>query len=404
MDVKIDFNEIMDRSNTSSVKWDPAMLKKLLGREAQDTLPLWVADMDFRCAPAIIDRLQKRVENGIFGYAFPDERYFVALQFWNARRHGWQIDPAWVTITPGIVPALSFIIHALTEPNDKVIIQQPVYTPFFTTIQNTDRVPSVNLLIEDRGYYTIDFEDFERKASDPAAKLFILCSPHNPVGRVWNEDELRQLGDICQRHNVTVVADEIHNDLIMPGYRHIPYASLGDAFASHAVVCTAPSKTFNLAGLQNANLIIPNPELKAKIDREFQRYNIHGTNLMGLEATIAAYSEGGEQWLDEALAYLDENAAFIESYTAEHMPKVGYRKPEGTYLAWLDFRAYVKDHEPLAKLMKEQANVLLNEGFSYGPSGEGFMRLNFACPRSILEAALNRIHQALLAYEAPEER
>lgn len=401
--MKIDFNEVIDRANTSSVKWDPAMLKKLLGREAQDTLPLWVADMDFRCAQPIIDRLQKRVENGIFGYAFPDERYFAALQYWNDRRHRWPIDPTWVTITPGIVPALSFIIHALTEPNDKVIIQEPVYTPFFNTIQNTDRVPSVNLLIEDHGYYTIDFEDFERKASDPAAKLFILCSPHNPVGRVWTEDELRQLGDICQRHGVTVVSDEIHNDLIMPGYRHIPYASLGEAFAAHAVVCTAPSKTFNLAGLQNANLIIPNPELKEKIDREFHRYNIHGTNLMGLEATIAAYTEGGEAWLDEALAYLDGNAAFIESYIAEHMPKVRYRKPEGTYLAWLDFRAYIPEHEPLAKLMKEQANVLLNEGISYGPAGEGFMRLNFACPRSILEAALDRIHQALLAHEAPSK-
>ncbi|CAM2863456.1 MalY/PatB family protein [Paenibacillus sediminis] len=389
--MQYDFNEVIDRSGTSSVKWDPAYLKRHIDFDAEGGLPLWVADMDFRCAAPIINALKERVEHGIYGYSFPNDHYYDALKWWMKKRHGWEIQSEWVTLMPGVVPALNFIIRAFTKEGDKVIIQQPVYHPFTNTVVQNNRIVANNALKNENGIYEMDFEDLEQKAKDPDTKLLILCNPHNPVGKVWSAEELQRLGQICNDNDVIVVSDEIHSDLVLPGNQHTTYALLGESFANHSIICTAPSKTFNLAGLQASNIIIPNPEIKAKLDEELKKSSIHGVNLFGLTATIAAYSPEGEEWLEQLLTYLDANADFINKFVKKHMPKVKYHKPQATYMAWLDFREVEESFDKLERSVKEEAKVLLNGGTMFGRSGEGFMRLNFACPQSILEEALERI-------------
>ncbi|MBN2984050.1 MalY/PatB family protein [Cohnella algarum] len=386
--MKEQFDRIIPREGTRSVKWDPEFLSFI---KADGTLPMWVADMDFAAPEAVRTALQERVAHGVFGYPFADSAYYDAVIYWHRKRHGWSIQKDWITITPGIVPALNFLVLALTEPGEGVIIQEPVYGPFREAVESHGRKLFNNRLVSENGYYRMDLADLERKAADPETKLLILCSPHNPVGRVWKEEELRQVGDICRRHGIVVVSDEIHGDLILPGSRHIPFASLGDECAELSIVCTAPSKTFNVPGLQTSNLIIPNPELKKKLDKQLNLFHVGGANVLGLTATAAAYSPEGEQWLDELLLYLDGNAQRIAEELARTLPSVRYLKPEGGYLAWLDFRDLSGDDKQLEQRMKQEAKVLLSPGPIFGEGGEGFMRLNYGCPRSILDEALSRI-------------
>ncbi|WP_197080902.1 MalY/PatB family protein [Gordoniibacillus kamchatkensis] len=304
-------------------------------------------------------------------------------------------NPAgWVTLTPGIVPALGFLVRALSEEGDHVIIQQPVYYPFKNVTEKNNRVVINNGLRFEDGEYRFDLDDFEQKAKDPKTKLFILCNPHNPIGRVWREDELRALGEICNRHGVIVISDEIHQDFMLNDSSHFTYARLGEAFANNAVICTAPSKTFNLAGLSTSNIIMPNPEIKKKLDEELQKSAIGMANVFGIVALTAAYSEGGAEWLDQLLSYLKGNLSFMESFVRERMPNVKLIKPEATYLAWLDFREAAASQEELVQKMKE-ANVVLDEGTWFGDEGKGFMRINFATPRAVLKTALERIAHVL---------
>jgi cystathionine beta-lyase len=392
--MKYDFDTVIGRENTNSVKWDPAVLKSRFGLE-DGVIPLWVADMDFRVPDSVIDAITKRAQHGIFGYSSPLDEYFDALTWWQKTKHNWDIKRDWVSITPGVVPALNYFIRALSDEGDKIIIQQPVYYPFNNTIETNNRVVANNPLKQENGTYVMDFDDLEKVAKDPKAKALILCSPHNPMGVVWSEEDLRKLGEICNRNNVVVIADEIHNDLILPGHKHFTYALLGDEFANNAVICTAPSKTFNLAGLQTSNILIPNKEIKEKIDAELKKNSVMFPNIFGIVATTAAYSEDGSQWLEQLLDYLDANTKFIEKFVAERMPKVKYTSPEGTYLGWLDFREIGISQEDLESKITKDAKVFLDGGSWFGPGGEGFMRINFACPRSILEEALNRIAKVM---------
>lgn len=384
------FDEVIAREKTNSAKWEPTVYNKMLGFESEGVLPLWVADMDFRAPQPVIDALIKRVEHGIFGYSAPLDEYYAALTWWQKSRHNWDIKTEWVTTTPGIVPGLNFFIRALSDEGDKIIIQEPVYYPFRTTVENNNRIVANNPLIVDNGKYVMDYDHLEQLAQDPSTKMLILCSPHNPMGIVWSSDELRKLGEICNKHQVVVIADEIHNDLILPGNKHVTYALLGEEFANNAVICTAPSKTFNLAGMQTSNIIIPNPSIKEKIDLELKKSSIGGLNLFGIVATTAAYTEEGAEWLDQLLKYLDSNAEFINHFVQERMPRVKFVKPQGTYLAWLDFKD-TSILEELEKKIVEEAKVLLDGGSWFGAGGEGHMRINFACPRPILAEALERI-------------
>ncbi|MEK4513463.1 MalY/PatB family protein [Paenibacillus sp. FSL K6-2524] len=392
--MKYNFDHVIARENTNSLKWDRTVLTKRLGFDADGILPLWVADMDFRAPQPVIDALIKRAEHGIFGYTSPLDDYYAALTWWQKSRHDWDIQKEWVTMMPGIVPAFNFFIRALTDEGDKIIIQEPVYPPFRSTIETNNRIVANNplKLVDDK--YVMDYDQLEQLAKDPQTKMLILCSPHNPMGIVWSSDELRKLGEICNANNVVVVADEIHNDLILPGNSHLTYALLGEEFANNSIICTAPSKTFNLAGLQISNIIIPNRVIREKVDKELKKSSIMEPNAFGIVATTAAYSEEGANWLNQLLVYLESNAQFIHEFVNHRMPNVKYTKPQGTYLAWLDFKDTNISEELEHKISKE-AKVLLNSGAMFGSEGKGYMRVNFACPRSVLAEALERISKLL---------
>jgi len=395
--MKYNFDEIIDRRGTNSLKWDPKLIEKHMDVKGKDLLPMWVADMDFRCPQGVIDAIKKRAEHGIFGYSMPLDEYYSAMNYWYKKRYDWEINSEWVINSPGIVPALNFIIRALTDPGDKVIIQQPVYYPFKSSIENNDRVVVNNSLISKEGKYVMDYEDLEEKARDPKCKLMILCSPHNPVGRVWKKEELKKLGDICNKYNVIVVADEIHSDLILSGNKHTTYGVLGKEFENKSVICTAPSKTFNLAALQISNIIIPNKEIRDKIEKQYIKSFMMTPlpNIFAIDAVHSVYSKEGEEWLEQLLTYLDGNADFIGEFVKEHMPNVRYTKPEGTYLAWLDFSEVESNYKELERKISQDAKVVLDGGAMFGSEGEGFIRINYACPRSILEDGLTRIKKAL---------
>lgn len=395
--MKYNFDEVIDRRGTNALKWEPELIEKLMGVKGEDLLPMWVADMDFRCPKVLIESLKKRAEHGIFGYSMPLDEYYSAINYWYSKRYGWEIKSEWIINSPGIVPALNFIIRALTEPRDKVIIQQPVYYPFKSSIENNDRVVINNSLINKEGKYVIDYEDFEQKAKDSECKLLILCSPHNPVGRVWEKEELKKLGEICNRYNVIVVADEIHSDLILSGNKHTTYGALGKEFENNSIICTAPSKTFNLAALQISNIIIPNKEIRDKVEKEYVKSFMMTPlpNIFAIDAIHSVYSEEGEEWLEQLLTYLDGNADFIGDFVKENMLNVRYTKPEGTYLAWLDFREVECDYKELERKISEEAKVVLDGGSMFGTKGRGFIRINYACPRSILEEGLIRIKNTI---------
>jgi cystathionine beta-lyase len=351
---------------------------------------MWVADMDFRSPPAVIEALVARAEHGIYGYSFPTGSYYEALQNWVARRHGWEVKPDWVLLTPGLLPALNMLVQTFVAPGEKVLIQPPVYYPFFWAVENNGAEIVSNSLINENGRYRMNLDDLAQKASDPAVKMIILCNPHNPVGRVWTPDELTQLGDICLENDVLVVSDEVHCDLIYSDYAFTSFAKLGDDFSQKSIICLAGSKTFNLAGLQTSSIIISDNELRERFAETIKRNGVFLANPFGIIATEAAYNHG-EAWLAEVMAYVEDNYRFMKSYLAEHIPQLKINHPEGTYLVWVDCRELGMDPTARKELMMEQARVNLDEGGLFGPEGEGFERFNIACPRSTLKAVLDRI-------------
>ena len=385
----INFDEIIDRRNTSCLKHDFAVER---GYPA-GILPFWVADMDFRAPAPVIDALKVRAEHGIFGYTQIKDDYFAVLRNWFRTRHAWDIERSELIITPGVVFAIATAIRAFTEPGDAVLIQQPVYYPFANMIRQNKRTLVDNPLRLIEGRYQIDFEDFEQKIVEHGVKLFILCSPHNPVGRVWTRAELEQITAVCLRHNVIVVADEIHEEFIRPGFRHIPFASLSEEAAAVTITCTSPSKTFTLAGLQISNIFIRNAELRRRFKDELSRTGYDEPNTLGLTGAKAAY-EHGAAWLTELLAYLEENNARTKAFLAQHLPKVRLIEPEGTYLLWLDFSDYGLSDEALNEKIIRDAHLWLDDGPIFGAGGSGFQRINIACPWSTLENGLEHLAKA----------
>lgn len=386
---KINFNIVVNRKNTNCLKYDFAVRR---GRP-ENVLPLWVADMDFKVAPEITQAIEKRVAHGIFGYSEVKEEYFEAVSAWMEQKHGWHVKEDWLVKTPGVVFALAMAVQAFTEPGDAVIIQQPVYYPFSEVIaDNGRRIVDNTLELKEDGKYHINFEDFEQKVKENHVKLFLLCSPHNPVGRVWTKEELKKIAAICRKYDVIVVSDEIHEDFVFNG-KHQVFADLSEDAKNRTITCTAPSKTFNLAGLQVSNIWIANPKLREKFKKQIAAAGYSQLNTLGLTACEAAYRYGGE-WHAELLGYLKSNLNFLREFLQTRLPEVKLIEPEGTYLVWLDFGSLGLTEEQREELLTKKAGIWLDSGAIFGAAGEGFERINIACPRSILKDALERIERA----------
>ena len=377
--MKYDFDKVISRRGTDSYKWDSA--------ESEHVLPMWVADMDFHTAPAIVDALRLRVEHGIFGYTRVPESYYDAVTGWFMRRHGWKMNREWIIYTSGVVPAVSAVIKALTVPGDKVLVQTPVYNCFFSSIRNNGCKMVSSPLVFAGNTYTIDYEDLECKAADPKVKVMLLCNPHNPAGRVWKWEELVRIGEICIRHGVTVVSDEIHCELVFPGHRYTPFASISEDFLRHSATCLSPSKAFNIAGLQIANIVCADADRRAKIERAINDNEVCDVNPFGVIATQAAYN-GGEEWLNQLIEYLYGNYLYMREFCREHLPEFPVTILEGTYLVWIDCRKLCISSEELERRLFAEAGLWLNAGTMYGAEGEGFMRWNIACPRTTLTEGL----------------
>lgn len=387
---KINFNIVVNRKNTNCLKYDFAVRR---GRP-ENVLPLWVADMDFKVAPEITQAIEKRVAHGIFGYSEVKEEYFEAVSAWMEQKHGWHVKEDWLVKTPGVVFALAMAVQAFTEPGDAVIIQQPVYYPFSEVIaDNGRRIVDNTLELKEDGKYHINFEDFEQKVKENHVKLFLLCSPHNPVGRVWTKEELKKIAAICRKYDVIVVSDEIHEDFVFNG-KHQVFADLSEDVKNRTITCTAPSKTFNLAGLQVSNIWIANPKLREKFKKQIAAAGYSQLNTLGLTACEAAYRYGGE-WHAELLGYLKSNLNFLREFLQTRLPEVKLIEPEGTYLVWLDFGSLGLTEEQREELLTKKAGIWLDSGAIFGAAGEGFERINIACPRSILKDALERIERAV---------
>ena len=383
------FDEIIERRGTSCLKYDFAAER---GYPA-GILPFWVADMDFRAPQPVIDELTRRAQHGIFGYTDPKDEYRETITRWMRERHGWNPSKRALVITPGVVFALAAAIRAFTERRDGVLIQQPVYYPFSEVITgNGRRLVNSPLAFKD-GRYEIDFADFTKKIEEEGVRLFLLCSPHNPVGRVWRREELLRMAEICHDHGVLIVADEIHHEFVRPPFRHTCLASLSPEIAARTITCTAPSKTFNLAGLQLSNIFIENDALRRAFRREILSAGYSQPNSLGLFAAQAAY-EKGAAWLNELLSYLESNYQKTKAFLEGHMPKVRLIEPEGTYPLWLDFSAYGMTDEALDAIIIHKANLWLDSGHIFGAAGEGFQRLNIACPWSVLEQGLQNLAAA----------
>ncbi len=382
----LDFDTVIDRKGTRSLKYDFAVRRG----KPKDVLPLWVADMDFQTSSYITDALEDMVKHGVFGYSESEEHYFGAVQNWMERHYNWHVKESWMTKTPGIVFALAMAVKAYTQENDAVLIQPPVYYPFKEVVEdNHRRLVNNTLVLGGDGTYTIDYEDFEKKIIEENVKLFILCNPHNPVGRVWTKEELERLGEICLKHGVFVVSDEIHADFVFER-KHTVFSEVKEAYRDISMICTSPSKTFNIAGLQISNIFISNPEKATAFRRQVAAAGYSQVGLPGLVACEAAYRHGDE-WLEGVLAYIKANAEFTRAYLQEHLPRVKMTKLEGTYLVWLDFRNYGLTDKELDEKILNQAGLWLDSGAVFGKCGEGFQRINIACPRKTLHQALDRL-------------
>jgi len=389
--MKFNFDEIVDRYNTNCIKYDFA---KERGKP-EGLIPLWVADMDFRTAPCVTEALVKSARHGIFGYteAKKEGPYFDVMRKWFLERFNFEVKPEWVIKTPGVVYAIFAAIRAYTEETDAVLIQTPVYYPFKESVVDNGRRLVTNPLLYTDGKYKINFDDFEDKIVKNNVKLFILCSPHNPVGRVWKKDELERMGEICLKHNVLVISDEIHCDFVFPGHKHTVFGTISEEFLNNSIICTSPSKTFNLAGLQTANIFIADEKLRQKLRKEISKTGYSQLNTMGLVSCRAAYEEGGE-WLDEMLLYLEKNYRYAKDFIGTNLPKIRIAELEGTYLIWLDMNACGLTDAELDKLLVEKAGLWVSNGSIFGDEGKGFIRINIACPLSTLEKAFNKLAAA----------
>lgn len=387
--MKYNFDQSIDRNHTWSIKHD---FKQENGKP-EDILPLWVADMDFVSPESVLDALDKASKHGVFGYTKADDSYFGAIAAWYQRRFGWKLEKEWMICTPGVVFAISAALLAFTKETDAVVIQPPVYHPFRRAIERNGRTLVENPLVLKDGRYQMDLEDLERKLTESGAKVMILCNPHNPIGRVWTREELTALHNVCRRHQVFVISDEIHGDFVWPGHVQTPYASLNKEAEQACMVCTAPSKTFNLAGLQTSNIFIPNPEMRRKMKAKLLDLGAENINRMGLFACEAAY-RGGEEWLTQLLSYLYENLALVREFTKSRMPEIQLIEPEGTYLAWLDCHGMKLSEEELIDFFSNEAKVWLDHGSHSGKEGDCFMRFNLGSPRSVIAEALDRIEAA----------
>lgn len=386
--MKYDFETVINRTGTGACKWEHMAAD--YPQVDADIVPLSIADMELVNAPEIQEGLKKYIDRSVLGYNNPSADYLDAVCGWMKRRHGWEIKKEWISQTPGVVPAMFFAVKAYTQPGDGVIIMTPIYYPFYGAIKANGREVVATELLDDGENYTIDFEDFEQKAKNPANKLLLLCSPHNPVGRVWTAEELERVGRICIDNDVVIVSDEIHFDLVMPGYKHHVFANLSEEFAQHSVICTAPSKTFNLAGMQTSNIIIPNKELQKQFVAQVDSCGMELANILGYEACRIAYTEC-DQWLAELIQLIMKNKEYVETFVNEHFPVVKCRKMEGTYLQWLDFRGFGMDAKEMEQMMKTEAQLFLDDGYLFGEGGTGFQRINLACPAWVIEKAMERL-------------
>ncbi|QEE15601.1 MalY/PatB family protein [Promethearchaeum syntrophicum] len=392
---KWNFDELINRKCYGTIKWEPNFLKKWLKYE--DLLPLWVADMDFRAPEPITKAMIDRVNHGIFGYTLPEEDYYEAVINWFERRHNWKIQREWFIYSPGTVSAICNLLLAFSKPGDKILIQEPVYYPFKESIKNNGRRALINPLKLVHNHYEMDFEDLKEKIKDPRAKILILCNPHNPISRVWKREELEKIGNICVKNNILVISDEIHCDLIFPGYKYTPFASISEDFAQNSVTCTAGSKTFNIAGLQTSNILIPDPIKRQIFINQMENQSLTMPGLFGAIALKAAYNDC-EDWVDAVMIYIRKNYVFLKNFIQDKLPGVGVFEPEGTYLIWMDFREIKLPQNELDDILKKEAKVGLDSGPMFGKGGLGFQRINIACPLSILKDALERIKLALKPY------
>ncbi len=377
------FDQIISRRHTNSYKWDSAA--------NDDIIPLWVADMDFSTAPCVRKAIEQRAAHGVFGYTHVPRTYYDAITSWFGRRHGWNVSSDSIIYTTGVVPAISAIVKAVTMPGDKVLVLTPVYNCFFSSIKNNGCMVEESELQLHGNRYEIDFADFERRAADPRVTTFLLCNPHNPACRVWTRNELLQIAEICKRHNVFVISDEIHCELVFEPHRYTPFGSLGCQYADNAAICTSPSKAFNIAGLQIANISATNAEVRRRIDRAININEVCDVNPFGVEALMAAYTTEGEDWLKALLQYIHDNYLFATNFIKINLPHLNTIDLEGTYLLWVDCRAWGLSSDTLEHRLLNEAHVWLNSGTMYGTSGEGFMRINLACPRTTLAEGLQRI-------------
>ena len=382
------FDEIIERQNTASVKYD--LRGTIFGKD--DVLPMWVADMDFRTPDFIMEAIRERSAHEILGYSIRTDAYFDALIQWLKRRHNWQIQKEWVAFSPGIVPAVNMAVLAFTQPNDKIIVQPPVYFPFFGAVKDHQRELVYNPLIMKDGRYQMDYNNLEQLCRD-GARMLILCNPHNPAGNAWKPGELKQMADICLKYDVMMVSDEIHSDLVNRGFKHTVLASLSPEISAQTVTMVAPSKTFNLAGLSTASVIIENPELFAQFSRTLDSLHIGMGNVFGNVAAQAAYTHGDE-WLDQLLHYIDGNIQYLLDFVAAHLPQLQVIRPEATYMAWIDFSKLGLSDDELNQFVINKAGLGLNQGVQFGPGGEGFMRMNLACPRSVVEKGMAGLLEA----------
>lgn len=389
--MKYNFDEVIDRKNTDSMKWSASYLERHFG--SADCVPLWVADMDFRTAQPVIDAVTERAGHGIYGYALAGDEFYEAVIKWQKRRNGWEVKKEWIVFSPGVVPALWHIVRTFCSPGEKVILQSPVYYPFYKVIEDNGCQVINNRLINNGGRYEMNFEELERQAEDSSVKMMILCSPHNPVGRVWTKEELRRVSEICFANDVLLVSDEIHSDLVFRPNVHTPAASLSEELMMNTITCMAPSKTFNLAGVQVSDVIVPDRRLRRRLAGSLKSAGVM-PNVFGLAAQTAAYNEG-EEWLEQLLEYLAGNLDFMENFITSELPEVKFRRPEGTYLAWLDFSGYGFTTEELQNRMKNKAGVALDDGYIFGDGGEPCQRINFACPRSVLIKAMERLRKGV---------
>jgi cystathionine beta-lyase len=394
-----DFDRVFERGATHAIKWDRSFRgddlpwdETSLVHGDQRVLPMWVADMDFACAQPIVDAIKQRAMHPVFGYSEMTPGYSDAVCQWMADRHSWTVEPDWLVTTPGIVPALNTAVQANVTAGDKVLIQTPVYYPFFRAAAARGAEIVTNPLTYENGRYQMDFEDLEAKTADPKLKIALLCSPHNPVGRVWSADELRRFGEICLKNNVIVFADEIHHDIIFPGHKFVAYASLAKEFAEHSITGTSASKSFNLAGLQTANVLISNAALRNGFKTVMLDNGLMGMNPFGIVATETAY-RGCAEWLDALVDYVWGNVTVVRDFLKAKVPTLDLVEPEGTYLLWIDCRETGLSGDDVHRQIMDEAKLFLNKGATFGPEGEGFERINVGCPRSVVEQALNRMQQ-----------